>query len=179
MSETPIESLTPEQATAKLNEMAAAFHGTPPGTAAQAAAELEALMANREWAGRYMEGGTAERAKFAELTTRIAAGDTVADMAAGKVEPPSIEVTTGDQLPTHTMMQAIADLQARGLTDEAVAEILTGKTFSREEVRAAEQWRERAVRDPLFRAALLTGDSNCGRQWLVANAIIAMGAGEA
>jgi hypothetical protein len=152
-----------------------------PGIAAPspalAAAKLEQLTKNQEWGARFLAGDVAAKKEFHDLTAQIATGDPTADALANR-DNTAIATTVDGELPPGVLRAAVADLQIRGLSDQAIAEIMNGKTFSHEEVRAAEQWRERATRDPVFRAALLRGDPDCGRQMLVANAIIAAGTGE-
>jgi hypothetical protein len=146
---------------------------------ALAAAKLEVLTSNSEWGAKFMAGDSAARAEFNELTSQIAAGDKIADALAGQAPPsgPFVETITDGELPSGAMRTAIAHLQLHGLTDTAVQEVLTGKTFSKAELRAAEDWRERAMRDELWRKNLLAGDPVCARELLVANCIVAAGTG--
>jgi hypothetical protein len=131
-----------------------------------------------------MNGGVAERAKFNELTARIAAGNPVADLITGTAEPLSIETTVDGELPTHTMMQAVADLRAKGLPDKAIEELLTGenfagaadgKKFSPAEIAERERLIERIGRDPELRKRLLSGDPDLLRAFTDACGVISTG----
>jgi hypothetical protein len=151
----------------------------PTTSPAEAAARLDALINNKEWGQRYLEGGAAERKQFSELTSAIANGSAVQDAIEGKAPPPSMTTTTTDgELPPGVLIRAAADLGARGLTDQAIADILGGQQkFSIEEITAAERWRDRLMGDQVRRAALFKGDSDLARQLTVACAVIACGAG--
>jgi len=147
-------------------------------SAADAAARLNALTSDKAWGAKYMNGDPTARRELDDLCAAVAKGDAVKDALDGKEaasEPFAVQTIVDGELPPGLMRAAVADLQLKGLTDQAIAEVMSGKTFTVAEVRAAEQWRDRAMRDPLFRSAYLKGDPNLGRQMLVANAIIAGG----
>jgi hypothetical protein len=170
--------MTDNAVTAALATGSAPIVPTGPSPAL-AAAKLEALMGNREFGPKLLAGDSAARREFDELNKVIAGGDgALADALKGVAapsEPFAVQTVVDGELPAHALRTAVADLQTRGLADQAVAEVFSGKSFTAEEVRAAEQWRDRTMRDATSRAAYLKGDADLGRQMLVANAIIAAG----
>jgi len=77
MSDPGVFSLTPDQASQKLAEMAAALHGPAPSAtpqnAGEARARLQALAGDSKWYANYVRGDQATRAEFDQLT-RLASG---------------------------------------------------------------------------------------------------------
>jgi hypothetical protein len=145
---------------------------------ALAAEKLQQLTSDSSWGAKFRDGDSAARAQFNELTAQIAQGDAVGDALAGRSppsEPFAVQTIIGDELPPRAMQSAVADLQLKGLTDAAIVEIMSGKSFSPAEVAAAEGVRERIFRDAAARALYLKGDRELGKTVLICNCIIAAG----
>ncbi len=99
MSDQPQDtfSLTPAEATARLDAMSAALAGHPPSISPQTPAQARALLAQRTADPdflRELEAGNVDTKKeFAQLTGLIAQADPAADAIAG-VDPQDIINTT-------------------------------------------------------------------------------------
>jgi hypothetical protein len=76
--------MTPEQATARLEELSAAYRGPAPsdkpGTPAEASARLRQLTNDPNWRDGFLNGTVQMRREFQELTALAATGDHAPDL---------------------------------------------------------------------------------------------------
>jgi hypothetical protein len=170
MTDTDISALTPEQATAELARLTAEFKGLgPPATAttpAEAQARMDALTQNQEWRDKLFAGDVATRSEFDTLTKLQAdAADRVANVMAGKTEPPVMEMTTPEHpLSTHDLASSVETLREAGIGDEAIRQALNGDPVSAEERRQVEHFKTARFGDEEWRRALLSGDHEARRE---------------
>jgi hypothetical protein len=131
MADEPIDimSLTPEQATAKLNEMTAAYRGALPSenpqTAAEAGARLAALGQDPAWSAKLFAGNAEANREFHRLSQMIANGDRTTDALAG-IEPRVSELTSGKELNTRNLTTAVRDLREMGLDEDVIRMAIEG-----------------------------------------------------
>src|SRR5262245_66374738 len=112
-----IFTLTPQQATERLQQMHDALHPPPGPTPADAQGArqlLDQLVKDPTWGAALVRGDPEARRQFAHLTKLVADGDPVGDAIAGIVEPETSsvsETTTAGQLPRRGLAQADPDFR--------------------------------------------------------------------
>jgi hypothetical protein len=175
----PIDQMTPAEATQTLDRLTQVYQVVPPAdpkTPSEARARLQAATRDGAWSKRFFDGDPAARSEFKNWTELAASADG-ADAAAA-AERASGEFSAGQfGLPASDIASAAEQLRQIGFSDKGINEVLTGANFTQEQVKRAFDWKERAMRDPNFRALFLKGDPICVREMMVANAILAAGTG--
>jgi|SRR6185437_128602 len=160
--------LTPEQATAKLAELTAAFHGTPdkPTTPAEAKARLDALSKDPKWRGDYLAGNGEARREFGSLTEMVARAESRIDEVMNGTGPaPMMEVTTPEHpFTTAELRSAVDGLREIGLGDDVIRQVLEDYEVSPEERRAVENLRRDRMADAEWTKKLLAGDHKAKRE---------------
>jgi hypothetical protein len=159
-AEIPIHQMTPDQATARLAEMAAAYRPAPsatPQTAQEAAARLDALAKDKDFYARLMAGDAATKREFAELTA-LKAGAAPGDTLPG--EPYAIEVVDAVSDPNAvnraTYNGLIEALREQGLpasAEQYVRDLDSGKRTDRPtqgDGAACRQALDRLMKNPEF-----------------------------
>jgi hypothetical protein len=171
-----IASLSPAEATELLNEFTASFHKpAPPPTLEQcrdgrdAQIRLSALTSDKDWIGRFLAGGAAEKSEFHALTAMVAAAaDEGGYINVGELG----ENVVGEFGVRRTdMIDAISDLSRDGIPPEGIEKILTG-SFSDEDVQVAEYELKKLTSNPEWRGRLLAGDAEAKHQFRAWNGVI-------
>jgi hypothetical protein len=147
----------------------------PPATAAEASGRLEALKADKEWGAKLIAGDPAANREFSELHLKIDSVDP-ADMAAvamsGNIgEMPDSRVKL--------MAETAGMLREIGIREEIIEQTLRGHEVSPIEMKQAEAWRERAMRDPVFVKAWLSGDPEARQKMTLSQIIVSGGVKDA
>jgi hypothetical protein len=152
-----IQQLTPEEATAVMNEFTATFHQQPaplvPSTPAEADARLAQLITDPDWIGKLMSGNLAVKEEWHKLNA-MKAGLTPFDAAA---DTGDISVGPGLEGPKVSRREAIAaaaDLRAQGASDAEIQLILNDEPYPADVVRDARYWLPRMQSDPFLRVPL-------------------------
>jgi hypothetical protein len=172
-----IYQLSPEQATALLEERAKDFAAPAPLTvsnAREAAERLAQLTASAEWSRRYMAGDIAARDEFKMLTEMVAAAPDV-----DAVSQP-FQTTIGSEAKRSDLLSAAADLRAlwndSDNCEAAIAEVLNpDATVDRDLLQGMREWKEQALSDPAFIEMWTRGDRWAAQRMTLANAVIAIG----
>src|SRR5262249_45793188 len=98
-----IRAMAPEEAGARLADMAAEANPPPPiapATAADAKRRLAVLQKDATWSARFLEGGAEQRKEFAALVAKVAEGDSAVDaLNPSPSEEFTIPLTKGGELP--------------------------------------------------------------------------------
>jgi hypothetical protein len=171
-------SLTPDQATAQLAAMQAAYDasGAPAAPTAEqvqdaydARLRLTALTNDPVWARRYMQGCIPEKREFEALTEMIA-NDAE---ATGVLEAP-IETTVEGGIRRQDLISEIDHLGKVGIPDEGIVAIATGN-FSEADVEWAQGWLEKGLATKEWTDALLRGDPTVLHEWTALCGVIASG----
>lgn len=170
-------TLTPEQATAKLAEMAAALNPppppAPPANASDARRRLDALSRDPTWSQKFMSGNAEARREFAELTKRVAEGDPVAD-AMNTPEPVfRIDTTVGGEMPQRAIRDFIADARQAGISEGAIAQALRGEKVSPQEYEATKRFKQMRMSDPEWAKKLAAGDYQATQELRLMGIILA------
>ena len=164
--EPDVYSLSSADATAKLNELAAAFRAPPtPPTATtpqEAIARLRQLTADPKWREHLLTTGNATvRREFNELTALAAAGD---EQIAPEVE--IVDAVSDPHAVSKANYAALIDaVREQGLPDKSedyIKSIDSGERNDRPttgDKYACEAALQRLLRDPAFRANVLRGDT--------------------
>jgi hypothetical protein len=172
-----ILTLTPAEATAKLQEMQAAMHPAPvaPVNAQGARALLDKLTRDPGWGKALLNGDPGVTKQFNDLTAMSAAGDDVGDAVKGVAEQagPLIEFTINGSLSRRDTATAIADFREQGLTDESITQALEGGAVSIAEHRAAQALQSARKNDPAWCKRLLAGDYEARREFTLMSIILA------
>jgi hypothetical protein len=182
-ADAPIHTLTPAEAAVRLNELDKAFRGPPPSatpqTSSEARVRLQQLTADSAWAEKLEAGDVDTRKEFTKLT-ELAAKDQLADAIIGPAsEQPLADVTIGgNELTARNTFSAAEGLREAGFNDTMVLEVITGKTFTADEVAIATDRKSRAMRDPVWQELFLSGDPQSYRDMLIWNGIITAGVSE-
>jgi hypothetical protein len=170
-------AMTPAEATARLNEIAAARSPPPPpiapANAQDARRRLDVLIADRDFGARLLDGNVDAKAEW----------DRLQQLAAENIDPvnppPSDQIfhtTMNGELPPGAVASFVAfarnDL---GFSDQAITEMVTGKKMSAELVARARGWRAMAMRQPEFAKLVNEGNPHAHARLLEANAILAAG----
>jgi hypothetical protein len=142
----------------------------PPANAAEARTRLDGLIKDREFGAKLLSGDANANREFSELQAKadsIDPADQVAVAMSGNVgEIPDSDVR---------LMANTADmLREIGIREEVIEQTLRGHEVSPIEMKQAEAWRERAMRDQTFVKAWLSGDPEA-RQKMTLSAIIVSG----
>jgi hypothetical protein len=172
-----IWQLSPEEATAILEQRAADFHAPAPlvpSNAREAAERLAQLSADPAWAKRYMEGNLEARDEFKALTEMVA--------NAPDVDPVSqpFQTTIGQDVKRSDVLSAAADLRALWRDSDnceaAIAEILNPDVqLDPGFVQDMRDWKADLLSDPLFVQALFNGDRLATARLKICDAAIALG----
>jgi hypothetical protein len=173
-------SLTPEQATAKLAELAAARTPAPPSldvapaTAVDARRRLDVLGNDPAWRDKFLAGHPAALREFTALHERINAGDPVADALAGAVQPPGeVEVTGEDQISRRNLAQTVQEYRELGISDEASVDIIQGRPQTPEAIAATKIMLNQRKGDPAWVQRYLAGGATEKREMTLMCGIIA------
>jgi hypothetical protein len=170
-------TLTPAEATERLQKMQDALHPPPPAnpTDAQGArAPLDRLIADKTWAAALVAGDPQVNKQFTDLNKLVADGDETGDAIVGIVDEsgPTFEFTTGGQLPRRDVATAVADFRAAGLDDAAIGQAMNGAVVSAAEFRAAQALQAARHSDPAWRERFLAGDYQAKREQLLLSIVL-------
>jgi hypothetical protein len=159
-----VTTLTPEQAGARLAEMARGPQpSATPTTAQEAAARLRVITKDSKWSERFLSGNSPEVREFNDLSALIASGG---DEAAGI----SDIITTVNALEDQQAVSPVAyegligGLRSQGLPDEAeqaIRDIDAGVRTDRPsqgDGAACRQVLDRLIKNPEWRQRVLAGD---------------------
>jgi hypothetical protein len=138
-----------------------------PTTAAEARVQLNALVANKAWGQKYLNGDVEARRQFDELTTKIAADDPLESVMAG-VQPNTIDVdeTGGARARFVDQIAAVADLRERGIPDQAIRDLLSDLRPTREQHEMAKRFNARNFNNPEWVQRLLDGDPRANQDFI-------------
>jgi hypothetical protein len=169
-----IASLSPAEATELLNEFTASFHKpAPPPTLEQcrdgrdAQIRLSAITSDKDWIGRFLAGGAAEKAEFHALSEMVAAA---ADEG-GFINVGEVETVAGDfGIRRKDMIDSISDLAKTGIPPEGVEKIIAGN-WSDADFEFGTRELARLKATPAWREALLAGDPTARHEMRVWSAI--------
>ncbi len=179
-----VSNLTPEQATAKLAELEAAYRGAPPiaepRTPAEARLRLETLSQSKEWADQLLAGNAEARRTFASLTELASqASDRLDGVLNGTAEPQPFEVTTPDNpLSTRDLTSAVEGLRDLGIDDELAAGFAKGEKVSPELYREVEKWKARHMSNADWVKRYMANDKEAVWEMTIANMLLAAGIAE-
>ena len=142
----------------------------PPATPQEARTRLDGLIKDREFGAKLLSGDAAANKEFGELQAKadsVDPADQVAVAMSGNI---------GEMPDSSTrLMSNTADmLREIGIREEIIEQTLRGHEVSPVEMKQAEAWRERAMRDQTFVKAWLSGDPEA-RQKMTLSAIIVSG----
>lgn len=165
MTDTTVDvwNMTPDQATAALDEMATAFKASQGEPTPQQ--QLDEKFADPKFRAKLDAGSTVARTEFDQLVTAAAASDPV--KAAMTNSLPEIPDSSLLQMAT-----AAGWLRDLGLSENVVEETLSGKAARPKEVALAKQWRADHEADPEWVKRLLAGGDKEKRELALANIII-------
>jgi hypothetical protein len=161
------------EVTARVAALEAPAPPIAPATPSDARRRLDLLIADRDFGARLLAGHVETKAEWDSLQALAAKAD---------VPPESTQLfstTTDGALPARDVQSYAADLRALGFGDTALAEAVSGKGHSAEDVFLAQNWKARAFRDPEFIKALDAGHPDAVRRWKIANHIIVGGVEDA
>lgn len=173
-----LKDLSPEQATAKLAEMTAAYRGE----AKPAAGQLSGLLKDAAFLRGIQHGGAAgasdgialpggetfEKLQKAVGDYRLEAGDPVSRAIAGQLD----DINDSKAL---QMKQAADVLRGLDIKDDVIRQVLAGEPVSRTEHDRVKQWKDDVMtghQHEAFRKAYLAGDPGAVRQMNHANIVL-------
>jgi hypothetical protein len=142
----------------------------PPANAQEARTRLDALIADKERGAKLLAGDAEVTREYRELRAKADnpdPADTVAAAMTGNLgEMPDSSVK---------LMAETADyLRAVGIREEIIEQTLRGHEVSPQEYKQVQAWKERQMKDPVFRKAYLSGDPEA-RQKMTLAAIVLSG----
>jgi hypothetical protein len=158
-----ISTLTPEQATERLNEMTAAYRGAP---SEDPAAKLARFTTDREKGQKLLNGDVATRREMDALV-REAATDANPARAAMSGNLP--EIPTSEQ---RLMANMATWLREEGISEEAIEQALSNREISQAEHDAAKNWKEQKLSDGDWVKKWLSGDALCKKEMKYASIIL-------
>jgi hypothetical protein len=177
------ETRSPAEATAALNEKAAALaRPVPlqPSNATEARMRLSALSSDSAFMKRFFGGEVSARAEISSLNAMIANAPVGEALAGGPEESP-MEVTTSQNVRRADLLSIAADLRSLWAADSddveaVIREVLDpNATVDAELLQQAQTWKAQALRDPEFVRGLLAGDLEETKRMRLWNAIISIG----
>lgn len=153
----PDPNMTPEMATAKLGELAAAYQGPAPdaGSPAAARAELAAKLNDPQFYTKFANSSSEARAQFNDLLARGKA-DAADLIIAGKADT-RFEVTTGGEVSKRDQMTAAAGLLEAGIKPDQVKRLLNNEPLSRADYETVLNVEREKLGDPEFVKRWLEG----------------------
>jgi hypothetical protein len=141
----------------------------PPTTATEARTRLDARKADPEWGKLYMDGNTAARREFKDLTTMIAngpIGDAGTDAVMSGKLPPGASSEQREAAFTAGMLRDL------GFPPKAIRETISGKVPTPEDVERARLWKTQVMNNPDYTKRLLAGDGDARREMMAANIVL-------
>jgi hypothetical protein len=148
----------------------------PVTDSAQAKAQIESLSHDKVWREAFLRGSAAERAQFATLTARAAAGDPAAEALAGDLPPPGgMEITgsaVGGKIPARALASEVNALRSAGISDGAIQQLLDGYAMSAHEIEAVTRLKSMRLGDPEFVARYLKGGWSERREMTLIAAVL-------
>jgi hypothetical protein len=154
-----IRQLTPEEATAVMNEFTAGFHAPPPAplvpaNAREASARLSELTSDANWVHNLLNKDYATVEEFHKLSA-LAADATVFDPVADQMGDTSVGPgLDGPKLSRREAIGVASDLRAQGASDAEIELILSDQPYPSDVVRDAHYWLPRMQGDPFLRVPL-------------------------
>jgi hypothetical protein len=172
-------TLTPEQATAKLNELHTQLHPPAPikpEDSQGARQRLQDLSKDASWTRQLFAGDPTAAKTFSELVALSESGDAVGDSLAGIVEDPAtqpiFETTTNGEWPRRVVTELVGDLRSSGLDDHAINQAVHGGSVSLAEFRAAQALQSTLHSDPAWRQRFLANDYTAKKDQLLLSVIL-------
>ncbi len=163
-----IAAMTPEQATAALQERHAAYKAA---SAAPASPE-QTLLADPTWRSRYLAGGVIERQQMQEaLTAKLGAGDRLDQVIAGTAPVHEIETVSDGALTTFKQMVAAADLRALGISPEATRQLFEGRPVPKSEYDAVMKFKADLLSNKEWVEKYRNRDRDAVRQMILCNIV--------
>jgi hypothetical protein len=143
---------------------------TEPTNATEAQAALDARTADKGWSDRYINGGSAERQEFQQLTSKIASGgDDVVDAALkGSLTTPAGFVSSDHQLINH----AVALFRDLGIRDDVIKQTLNGQEVTQAEYDTVKRWKADRMRDSEWVKKYLAGEGEHKREMMLADIVL-------
>jgi hypothetical protein len=143
---------------------------TPPTTATEARAVLDARMADKAWEGRVFNGDVAANKELRELTAMVAGGgaDTVTAAMTGN---PAYMPTTEQ----HQMAHTAALFRELGIRDEVTSQFLRGEQVTPQEYELVANWKKEHMGDEDWVKKYLSGDVKASQQMMIANSVLVNG----
>jgi hypothetical protein len=178
-----IWSLTPEQATAYLDQKSAQFEAQQTArvptaeevesaeSAYDAEVRLARLTADETWMRKYAEGSRAERAEYEQLTRMIAAAAAETGLS---IRVGDVEVVEEGGISRASLFGVLSDLNKVGIPLEGLERILDGN-FSDEDVAWAERELDRGMATKEWTDALLRGDPTVRHEFTALCAVVSAG----
>lgn len=155
-------TLTPEQATAALAEMAKAYQGEAPQ---DPASKLNRLYADPQWRGKLDAGHLETRREFDALREAAAAIDPVtAAMTGALPDVPSSEL--------RHMAETASYLRSLGLGEAVVKEVLSGQPTTKAIQDEARAWRDRHLKTREFAEAFMAGEPEAVKKMTLCSIIL-------
>jgi hypothetical protein len=169
-------SMTPAEAGAKLQEMAAAANPPPPlvpEDRQDARQRLDLLAKDASFAARLFNGDVATRKIFDDLVAADANGDPIGDILAGIEEqsPRVFETTQGGELPPRHVAEVIKSMRESGLDDRSIEQALRGIPVTRAELALTKAFESRCRGDADWCRRLLSGDFAARRDLVLMSVI--------
>ena len=170
MTDTPISAMTPEQATAKLAEMTAAYRGPPPTdkptTAAEARARLNHLATAKSWNDKLSAGDVEATREFKALTAQVAS-DTAPYADRGEIvdaisNPSAVTRGKYDEMMEGLVEQGLPESGAQYIRDLDSGANKNYPTAG--DGKAAQAALDRLKRDPTWAKAVLANDPKANAQ---------------
>jgi hypothetical protein len=182
MADAPIDftnSMSPKEATARLEHLKQTLDGAPPTTtpanAVEGAARLHHLMSGKdpEWIARFNAGNPETVREFHALT-KMKAEANPADLAMAGAAPSHLEfeLRTPGTATLREMVEAVPHLREL-FPDDAIKQLLSAVPADVREYAAA--WKKSAMSDPEFVRVYLGGDVETRKQMAACNAILSSG----
>ena len=148
---------------------AAADLGAPSGamTPTMASVRLKELEADKTWGERLQAGDPKTHAEFVSLTTLAASGDPLDQIMAG-VAPnvAAIDETGGARASPQDQVEAVEDLRAKGVPDQAIRELLADRRPTLAEHEQGKKNQEANFRNPEWVERFMRGDPQAQRDFI-------------
>lgn len=139
----------------------------PPANSREARTRLDALMADKDWGAKALNGDVAANRELRELSAMAARDDGSA-----------VEIAmlgNANRMPTtelQTMATTAAMLREGGIRDEVIRDCLSGKAVTQAEYDLTKAWFKRHEADKEWGKRLLEGDVEAREKWTLATIIL-------
>lgn len=129
---------------------------------AEAAAKLDALVADKKWSANLLAGNGPERRQMDALISAKTKADKIEAALAGTLQPQAFETVTGGELTSRNLALGVKELKDSGVEVKQIERLLKNEPISAEDRELVLRQEKQLLGDAAFVKRYLSGDFNAG-----------------